>query len=475
MPDFRKLADETHNRLCARIFQHVCPLTAHLPSDWLASARSPRRTPSDGDIDTLMAAPRRWSAGVVLHRRPRRLGVVIRCNWQKAMHARSRTELSDVLHERLTVPLRSDRRAAHLMRRLESGRGRNAALRRHPPAARWWSKATVSGGSLASDFSDPDTVGDERKLVGAPPAARSCGEIPRRVALVDAAPDDAFSLSEDHQAILEEAPVARLERGDGALRPRVRVLDSEFLDGAQRERIRARLQRFVDDRIQADLAPLFQAVQHAAADPTLRGPVHRLQEAIGLMPVLDEDTLGAGAARAAARLGCAGWPVRAVHARAAEAPVRPRCGQGCGRCSTVCRCQSCRKSGAITLRAAPGLAGRVRPRDGLGQGRTGAASPRHRGAHRRRTLLDDPQVAPMAPRAGLAMRLSIKADLLPGAVPLCSGFLGGAERRTGAGGDGLLAPAMLHPLRRRRPAIPEPAVAEVRHHGPFAALAALKR
>ena len=43
-------------------------------------------------------------------------------------------------------------------------------------------------------------------------------------------------------------PIARLRRGASALRPRVQMLDSEFLDGAQRERLRGRLQRFVDDQ-----------------------------------------------------------------------------------------------------------------------------------------------------------------------------------------------------------------------------------
>ena len=54
-------------------------------------------------------------------------------------------------------------------------------------------------------------------------------------------------------------PIARLKRGTSALRPRVQMLDSEFLDGAQRERLRIRLQRFVDDRVRHDLAPLLAA------------------------------------------------------------------------------------------------------------------------------------------------------------------------------------------------------------------------
>ncbi len=76
--------------------------------------------------------------------------------------------------------------------------------------------------------------------------------------------------------------------------------------------------------------------------------------------------------------------------------------------------------------------------------------------------------------ASLASRLSIKPDLLPVALRALGfrvvpgGGLGPAE-------CGPPAPAMLLPLRRRR-VLPPPAVVPERGgHGPFAALAALKR
>ena len=98
----------------------------------------------------------------------------------------------------------------------------------------------------------------------------------------------------------EGAPIARLTRGDTVPRPRVQVLDSEFLDGAQRERLRVRLQPYVDAQIRLDLAPLF-AAEAAAADPALRGPLHRLGETLGFIPGVDEEDPGAGSAAAAAQ------------------------------------------------------------------------------------------------------------------------------------------------------------------------------
>lgn len=67
------------------------------------------------------------------------------------------------------------------------------------------------------------------------------------------------------------------------MHPQVVVLDSEFLDGAQRERLRRRLQRWLAERVRIDLAPLFEAMERADANPALRGPLHRLQESLGVI------------------------------------------------------------------------------------------------------------------------------------------------------------------------------------------------
>ena len=71
IPDFRKITDDSHVRLCGRIFGHLAR-GEHLPRDWLDSQFA-QLASAEGDIDTLMA---RLSgrAHLVLHRRPRRLG-----------------------------------------------------------------------------------------------------------------------------------------------------------------------------------------------------------------------------------------------------------------------------------------------------------------------------------------------------------------------------------------------------------------
>src|SRR5215831_10000321 len=103
--------------------------------------------------------------------------------------------------------------------------------------------------------------------------------MPRRVAAVEAASDTAFALHNDLSLVWDGVPIARLKCGNSPLRPRVLVLDSEFLDGAQRERLRLRLQRFLDDQVAHDLAPLRRAMERGEQQPRLRGLLHRLSEA----------------------------------------------------------------------------------------------------------------------------------------------------------------------------------------------------
>lgn len=74
---------------------------------------------------------------------------------------------------------------------------------------------------------------------------------------------------------------------------------------------------------------------------------------------------------------------------------------------------------------------------------------------------------------GLASRFAIKPDMLPAVLrPLGFRILPAAA--LGADEQGPPAPAMLLPLRRRRPVLPEASPPAKVANGPFAALATLK-
>ncbi len=108
--------------------------------------------------------------------------------------------------------------------------------------------------------------------------------MPGRVALLEAAPDAALAVLPGLRIGWDGVPVGRLRPGPELLRPRAEPLDSEFLDGPARERVRVRLQRFVEVLVERDLAPLLRARAAADDEPALRGPLHRLVEAGGVVP-----------------------------------------------------------------------------------------------------------------------------------------------------------------------------------------------
>jgi ATP-dependent RNA helicase SUPV3L1/SUV3 len=279
VPDFRKITDDSHVRLCARIYGHLARGET-LPAEWL-SQQFASLAGTDGDIDTLMArlsGIRVWS-----YIAARADWVADAPGWQlRAREVEDR--LSDVLHERLTARF-VDRRAAHLMRRLEEVESGDDLL----SAVTARGEVVVEGhpvGHVAgfAFLPDPLAEGPEKRLVQRAARRSLRDEMPRRVALLEAAGHAAFQLGRDQLVGWDGAPVARLRPGASFTRPAVEVLDSEFLDGSQRERIRQRVQGWVDAWIADVLAPLFSAVARAEDAAELRGALHRLLEEGGIVP-----------------------------------------------------------------------------------------------------------------------------------------------------------------------------------------------
>ena len=464
IPDFRKLADDTHTRLCARVFGHIA-CDQRLPTDWLAGQIGALAR-ADGDIDTLMqrlSGVRVWSY------------IAARADWvQDSVHWQDRARevedlLSDALHERLTSRF-VDRRAATLMRRLEAGEKEellSAVTRRGDVVVEGHPVGHVGGFGFVPD---PAAVGDEKKLVLRAARRALREEMPRRVALVETAPDAVFTLTDDQSVSWDGVPIARLRRGVGALRPRIQILDSEFLDGAQRERLRIRLQRFLDDRVSADLAPLRAAAERGSQQPRFRGLLHRLTEALGLLAGEEGDALSPQARTALKAIG-----VKAGRfALFLPALLKPRAAEMRARLWGLQHGQVAPALPAPDLVALP-----VQPdwpagfADAMGWLEAGPVLLRLDIAERvAAELAWATRRGPTALPAALVSRFSLKADLLP-VVLRRLGFRILPAGGLAAGEYGPPAPAMVLPLRRRRPVV---AVAgPARAHGPFAALAALKR
>ncbi len=463
IPDFRKIADDSHTRLCARVFVHLVK-EGRLPTDWIAGQIAALAR-ADGDIDTLMqrlSSVRVWTY------------IAARSDWvEDAAHWQGKARavedlLSDALHERLTARF-VDRRAAHLMRKLDAGESdelMSAVTRRGEVVVEGHPVGHIEGFGFAPD---PSTVGDARRLVLRAARRALIGEMPRRVAQLEAAQDGELAWLPSQRIAWDGAPVARLRPGASPIRPAVEILASEFLDGPARERVRLRLQRYVDARIHEALTPLFAAAALAERDGALRGPLHRLIEGLGVVPGATEAEiapelrgrlkgLDVRAGRFALFLPSllkprARWVRAALWALgqgtdmpelpppAAIAIPAPDWPPGCASCLGWVAC------GPVLLRL--DIAERV-------------AAELHFAARARSIPVP----------ADLTQRLSVRAELLPavlhglGLVLQPGVALGEAEYGPPA------PPSISVPRRRREQQSPAPVVVR---DGPFAALAALRR
>jgi ATP-dependent RNA helicase SUPV3L1/SUV3 len=276
IPDFRKLANDWHAKLCARIFMHL-RTDKVLPIDWIAG-QFEGLDKTEGDIDTLMqrlADVRVWA---YITARPDWMRDAI--PWQN--RAREiEDKISDTLHEKLMARF-VDKRAAHLTRRLEANETEDllsVVSARGVVLVEGHEVGHIEGFNF---HPDPLSQGQEKKLV-LRAARRALGqEMPRRILRAETAPDLAFKLMPNLRILWEGAEIARLKRGASILRPAVEILPSEFLDGAARERLRIRLTDFLITEIDTRLSPLIRAI--TSPPPALRGLVHRLGEALGILP-----------------------------------------------------------------------------------------------------------------------------------------------------------------------------------------------
>ena len=245
--------------------------------------------------------------------------------------------------------------------------------------------------------------------------------------------------------------------------------DSEFLDGPDRERVRVRLQRFVTDAIERELAPLFHAQAAAARDPALRGSVHRLIEAGGVVPGATEAEVPAAVRGALKALG-----VRAGRfALFMPVLLKPR--------AVGMRAQLWALAAGVPTPDVP-APGRVSlPAPEWPSGFGGAIGFVDAGPVLLRLDVAErvaaelayvSRVRPAAVPDGLASRLSIRADMLP-AVLRALGVRLTPAASLPAEAYGPPAPPMMLTTRRAKPE--PPTRPPPRQEGPFAALVGLRR
>jgi ATP-dependent RNA helicase SUPV3L1/SUV3 len=278
VPDFRKIADDSHTRLCGTIFAHLAK-DGRLPDEWVAGSIAGLDN-VEGDLDTLMARLaniRVWSY------------VAARGDWladaaaHQAEARKAEDRVSDALHERLIARF-VDRRAAHLIRSLDDTEKEllSAVTRQGDVVVEGHTVGKVTGFHFEPD---PEATKEEEKRLVLRAARRALREeMPRRLAALEMAKDEAFSLTPQHRVMWDGAEVARLRAGPDPVKPLVDPIASEFLDNAQRERVRARIALWLEGLVKRELGMLAAVEAKAAEDNTLRGPAFRLREGMGLVP-----------------------------------------------------------------------------------------------------------------------------------------------------------------------------------------------
>lgn len=276
IPDFRKLGERHHAQLCGRIFATLVS-DGVLPDEWL-DAQLSSLTRTDGDVDTLMqrlSGVRIWSY-IAAHENWVRQASL----WQD--RARNVEDmLSDALHERLTARF-VDRRAAHLIRRLDEDNGGSLLS-----AVKADGGIVVEGHDVGQlrgfDFVlHDDIVESDRKLLRRLAQRAVATEIPRQVAKLCAEPDSAFSLDLRSGSILyDEIVLANLKPGRTPLTPEISLSSSGLPEGNLKNQVRRRLEGFLRSHINHILAPLTRLMADSHADATLRGLYHQLSEGLG--------------------------------------------------------------------------------------------------------------------------------------------------------------------------------------------------
>jgi len=284
IPDFRKTLADSHIRLVRQIFLNLAR-TGALPEPWIAE-RIAGLDRSDGDIDTLttrISHIRTWT--YISHHAA---WLADARHWQERARA-VEDKLSDALHERLTQRF-VDRRAAALVQRM----GESDALIAAIGAT---GEILIEGhavGRMAGFRFLPDDPDGESKAASRAAQKVLGGEIGRRVSALEQDPDDAIGLdlagTAESAADFESgtirwrgAPVALLTASGDGLKPGLRILHAEALNGPQRERVRRRLAAWLERRV-ADAAKPLLKLRAAPLAGAGRGIAFQLCEALGCVP-----------------------------------------------------------------------------------------------------------------------------------------------------------------------------------------------
>jgi ATP-dependent RNA helicase SUPV3L1/SUV3 len=274
LPDFRKVGPMHHARMVRRVFSYIGD-GGHIPHEWFA-AEVARLDNVSGDIEALadrLAGIRSWA--YIAHRSD---WLQDPARWaDRTREVESR--LSDALHAALTQRF-VDRRTSVLVRDI-GARGADVL----PMTVTADGEVSIGpepiGHLTGFDFRvDPAARHADKRLLLAAAERRLGEELERRAAALTKAPDSEFSLLVEDSGSVAIAwqgnVLARLAPGRSLLEPAVRTARSlDRLSATARAELRARLERWVDAQVEANLRAL-KKLADVSSDPATSPGVRAL-------------------------------------------------------------------------------------------------------------------------------------------------------------------------------------------------------
>ncbi|HET9160970.1 MAG TPA: helicase-related protein [Caulobacteraceae bacterium] len=276
-PDFRKSTGEDHLRLVGTIYDHLTRRDRRLPEDWMAEQFAPLDR-TGGDIDALQGRLTYVRTLAYIANRPDWVRDPV--HWQERTRALE-DRLSDTLHERLMARF-VDRRTSVLLRSLGDREEMEAVVAGD-------GTVTVQGhfiGRLKGLAFEADRAAaslEEKALRAA--AQRAVGpEVVRRLGLMAAEPDQAFSLTQDGLVLWRGEAAGALEPSR-PFAPKVRLL-GDLGPPAVRERAQRRLEAFLAAEAECRIGVLHRLEEEIAVGKLKglsRGLAWRIVEAGGVI------------------------------------------------------------------------------------------------------------------------------------------------------------------------------------------------
>ncbi len=262
IPDFRKLALDSHVELLEAIFLQVSGPAGAIEPQWLATRMS-RLEGTDGDIATLMHRIAFIRTMTYISNQERWLGDA--GHWQEVAR-KLEDACSDALHQRLTERFVERQATTARVSKVARSRGRGAAAPQTGPER-------VATGPFAQlvELFDAAPDGSFDSPDGADWVER----------IVEAEHDD-LVLGDRSTIALDGRAIAVLGRGVDVLHPELRLVDSEGLGGGARSRVQRRLLAWVKDALGELLAPM-RAVDTGQLGPAGRGVLYALEQGLGTL------------------------------------------------------------------------------------------------------------------------------------------------------------------------------------------------